>query len=360
MMPTTPPRHVVAAASGTEMVTPATPRYGPMFDPDHYALLDRRQQKKKRQQQSDQYAQRSRPQRRGSTEVGADDDAGTRSRTRTRTRTISGAQPGVQMVTPRETPYRRRRRQCDLDLAMTEEAVEDDPCGSGIGQGKAVARVLFPSTPDQTTTAAADDDDEEEAPVVDYGVDEFGSIRTDRKMQFSIYKDPTTDGGVFDEFADDPFVTGPGTVAKKRSRQSVPSDWPDPSKKGMAFVFRGKKIFRPFPTDDQYSDDEFAIGPVKPRILFPQASSGGPDGSLDSSQPTSSSTIFDDSVADSTTDVSTQDSSTSIACDSKRDSGVGMYDLDRTRARTTSGSSQDDFGGNPEEEETDIENYYSP
>ncbi|KAK9242665.1 hypothetical protein V1506DRAFT_546878 [Lipomyces tetrasporus] len=344
-MPTTPPRHSLAG-SGTEMVTPATPRYGPMFDPDHYALLDRRQQKK--QQQSDQHAQRSRPQRRGSTEdaaAGPDADAGTRSRTRTRTRTISGAQPGVQMVTPRETPYRRRRRQqCDLDLAMTEEVVEET------GQGKAVARVLFPSTPGTTTTT-----------VVDDGVDEFGSIRTDRKTAFSIYKDPTTDAGVFDEYADDPFVTRPGT-AKKRSRQSVASEWPDPSKKGMAFVFRGKKIFRPFPADDQYSDDEFAIAPVKPRILFPQAISDDPDGSLDSSQPTSSSTIFDDSVADSTTtDVSTQDSST--AGHNKRDSGVAMYDLDRTRTRRTSGSSQDGFGGappNPEEEETDIENYYSP
>ncbi|KAK9490583.1 hypothetical protein V1508DRAFT_424408 [Lipomyces doorenjongii] len=332
-MPRTPPRH---SGSSTPVITPPTPRYGPMFDPDHYSLLDRRQQK---QQQDDQHAHRQRHRRRGSTEdTGLDDEGATRSRTRTRT--ISGAQPGAQMVTPRETPY-RRRRQGEPDLATTEEVVEDESSNDGRRKGKYVARVLFPSTPGQTATE-------------DDGLDEFEDIRMDRKLKFSIYKDPEPEFDVYEDAEDDPFVTRPGT-AKKRSRQPDLSAGPDPSKKGMAFVFRGKKVFRPFPIEEQYSDDEFAIVPVKPRILFPQATADA-EASLDSSQPTSSSAIFDDLGADSSsTDVSTQGS----GCH-KRDGGVAKYDLlhDGTVTRPTS-CAADSGPPNPEEEETDIENYYS-
>ncbi|KAK9374649.1 uncharacterized protein V1513DRAFT_445552 [Lipomyces chichibuensis] len=326
-MPRTPPRHT---GSSSPLITPPTPRYGPMFDPDRYTLLDRRQQK---QQEGDQHAHRQRPRRRGSTEdTGLDEECATRSRTRTRT--ISGAQPGVQMVTPRETPY-RRRRQGEPDLATTEEGVEDGLSNDGSRKGKYVARVLFPSTPAQTATE-------------DDGLDEFGGMRMDSKLKFSIYKDPGPDFEVYEDAEDDPFVTRPGT-AKKRSLQDVR---PDPSKKGMAFVFRGKKVFRPFPSEEEYSDDEFAIAPIKPRILFPQATADA-EASLDSSQPTSSSAIFDDLAADSSsTDVSTQGS----ACH-KRDRGIAKYDVDHFG---TTSYAAESCPPDPEEEETDIENYYSP
>ncbi|KAK9313404.1 hypothetical protein V1524DRAFT_455613 [Lipomyces starkeyi] len=332
-MSRTPPRHT---GSSTPVITPPTPRYGPMFDPDHYTLLDRRQQKQQqKQEQGDQRAHRQRPRRRGSTEdTGLDDEGATRSRTRTRT--ISGAQPGAQMVTPRETPY-RRRRQGEPDLATTEEGVEDEFSNGGWRKGKYVARVLFPSTPAQTATE-------------DDGLDEFGGMRMDGKLKFSIYKDPEPNFDVYEDAEDDPFVTRPCT-AKKRSRQPDPFAGPDPSKKGMAFVFRGKKVFRPFPSEEQYSDDEFAIAPIKPRILFPQATADA-EASLDSSQPTSSSAIFDDLAADSSsTDVSTQGS----AC-RKRDIGVAIYDLHH---EGTTSCAADSGPPNPEEEETDIENYYS-
>ncbi|KAK9365578.1 hypothetical protein V1509DRAFT_632763 [Lipomyces kononenkoae] len=346
-MPRTPPRQTT---SGTGVITPPTPRYGPMFDPDHYELLDRRQQKQKQkqtqQQHSDQHIQRQRPQRKGTSEDAGPDDDGTTRRSRTRTRTISGAQPGAQMVTPRETPY-RRRRQGDLDLAVTEEGVEDELSSTWKQKAKPVARVLFPSTPIETTSSTVDD-----------GVDGFGSGRRNTNLKFQIYKDPEPEFEKCVDAEDDPFLTRPGS---KRRHLSGSLAGPDQSKKGMAFVFRGKKIFRPLPSKEEYSDDdEFAIASIKPRILFPQATVD-PETSLDSSQPTSSSSvIFDDSNMDSSnTDLSTQES----AC-SKRDRDSGMYKVlhDGTVTRTTrgeAGSWQSGGRTNPEEEETDIEDYVS-
>ncbi|KAK9235127.1 hypothetical protein V1525DRAFT_458823 [Lipomyces kononenkoae] len=339
-MPRTPPRQT---ARNSVVITPPTPRYGPMFDPDHYDLLDRRQQKQKQKQQrhGDQHTDRQRSQwRRSSADAGVEDDGET-ARSRTRTRTISGAQPGIQVVTPRETPY-RRRRQGELDLAATEEGVEDELSSTWKQKEKPVARVLFPSTPVQTATADED-------------VDGFGSGRTDANLKFRIYKDPEPEIDVCEDAEDDPFLTRP---ANKRRYQSGSLAGPDQSKKGMAFVFRGKKIFRTFPSKEECSDDEeFAIAPIKPRTLFPRATAVDAETSLDSSQPTSSSSgIFDDLAKDSSnTDLSTQES---VCHQSDTDGGIHGGTVTRT-TRGEASSWDSGLRTNPEEEETDIEDYYS-
>ncbi|KAK9446631.1 uncharacterized protein V1518DRAFT_458092 [Limtongia smithiae] len=290
-MPSTPPR--TPRYNGDHFATPTTPRYGPRFEPDAWDARRRRTATTTSSVTSNS-SPGTTPRRRY--HGGFTDDKYTlsdaytdtspdttplspTSRDRTRTRTISGAQPGAPMLTPRETPGRRRtvkgvvdenraveEEETDHDFEDDEEDDEDEGAEDGDYDAllaatmstprKGISRVLFPTSERHTTTP---------------GFTVYDDTSTREKL--AIFRDAARRAQSIDSTQ----IATP----KKRSREDDLSHMknldatPAEEARGMTFVFRGKKIFRPFaPADNDGDEDDgndIAIAPIKPRVLFPHA-----------------------------------------------------------------------------------------
>ncbi|KAK7203334.1 hypothetical protein BZA70DRAFT_283443 [Myxozyma melibiosi] len=401
-MATTPPRFTSDAADDFGIATPATPKHGPKFDPDCYTIRDRRRKEqhaaaaaasgdhKPTELWTTKDSWQSKPDcadEAEAEELAAPTPNSRGSRLRTRTRTISGPQPGAPMLTPRETPDARRQRRAQqhhqFEQALTtpkevssalevdsedEELFPTFPTASKSKSAtRSAARILFPTaTSSKTTPSFKVYEDEEE-------------ILPQRSSKIPVFRD----ADVFD----DPFNSS--FVASKKRCRAIPdrqTESPDclPSKKGMMFVFRGKKVFRPFDEEGDLSDDELAVAPIKPRILFPEAQkkakelSGDPD-DRSPTLPSSSSSIFDDGLTSQESDFSpatSQLGSSSMILQEKLGVSRGRRSSSSRSLRSGRSfaiASSDDgesfvtasqtsvYMDNPEEEETDIdESYCSP
>lgn len=254
-MATTPPRLKSGADDGRDpdygVATPATPKHGPMFDPDCFSIRDRRKRVTAAGNQiqhtgtktSQQDYQRESRANEAADETDIFNTAD--QRLRTRTRTISGPQPGAPMLTPRETPdARRRRRQHDRILETPKESPsllevdsEDEEDflvlrrlqteSTAKTLTKPTARLLFPAT---TPVKASS------LPSPEFHVyEDEESLIHDSKAKMQVFKDT--------KFTDDPFSESTSISSetpKKRTRwmsAGQPSaQEPPPSKKGMMFV----------------------------------------------------------------------------------------------------------------------------
>ncbi|KAK9462124.1 uncharacterized protein V1516DRAFT_673807 [Lipomyces oligophaga] len=215
-----------------------------------------------------------------------------RSRTRTRTRTISGAQLGGPMMTPRETPYKNRKNKTKIEGGSTARVLfASDSVGDVSVTGNDIGAGM---TSDSRTSQKQEHGlkilESPESPLNFDGVYrprvERGSKDRSSKS-FEIYKD----------YDDDVFSSKSNTPQKRANHELTHP----PTKKGMMFVFRGKRIFRPFPQEED-EDEDLSISPIKPRILFPkkselelqcpsQSPSQSQSQSQSSSSPSSSSSI---------------------------------------------------------------------
>ncbi|KAK9472108.1 uncharacterized protein V1510DRAFT_351097, partial [Dipodascopsis tothii] len=240
-MATTPPR---AASPAREAMTPATPRHGPMYDRDYVDILNER---RKRDRQPDAAARL------------ADDPFG--SVATPHHRRDKAAAAAAALLTPQDTPHRRR---------PTWDDWSDDEGSAGPSTATAAPaplatparklnRMLFrdkmtpvrPRAPPPTDSF--DDLD---------GLDLHGP-EARREPAIEVYADPGS--------ADQPSgsrARPPAEAPSKRGREATVAD--GNPRKGMIFVFRGKKIFRPF-ADEDLSDDDPAVAPITPRMLFPEA-----------------------------------------------------------------------------------------
>ncbi|KAK9476007.1 hypothetical protein V1514DRAFT_370025 [Lipomyces japonicus] len=330
------------------LITPRTPRYGPKFDTDYHATLARRKQDFQHQQQrqrgmgsnikSSDKSQGHIDDGQPKFEINHDqDNAGEQgwqpdpasSRARTRTRTISGTAAGAPMLTPRETPHARRKRaqQRVSTIKRDTDAVTSDHND----RVKSVSRVLFTSKSSSNH--------------------EFKSSSNKQNATFTIFQDPDSDSEsnlnsriaqIDDD--NDPFVTKPGMKPISSSLKSSSKRALDTKegKNGMYFVFRGKRVFREFETEEQFSDDELAISPIKPRILFANATD-----ELSSSMSLNPSSSLPSSSSSPSSPATSQFQNNIFAQKSSHDNNTGTNDHD--------GPVSHDFLQNVEEAETDVE-----
>ncbi|KAK9456140.1 hypothetical protein V1511DRAFT_496657 [Dipodascopsis uninucleata] len=368
-MPSTPPPSMEDISCRDGVITPATPRYGPMFDPDCYTIIKRRKAsnksndikaKKKISATNETGQSISEAQKGNSRQVlvlqddelrqahdkkkldieDKKDDSNSAAeepegRSRTRTRTISGAVPGIQMLTPRETPQTRRSKNLDDSMFDTDLLSQ-----SGIRSSN-VQRVLFPQASDKLRMGqfVFPEPDGSSRRYSSNGSKiqvyrEISDSEEDQESNVPVLSTPSYSDN------EDPFVSNSERYSKQpRSKCASESLQSAPSKKGMMFVFRGKRIFRPFPQEED-ANSELSIGSIKPRVLFPQITSSKHQGAIGSSS-----------------------SSTALSSDSSQgsfrttDRYKGVRDMHRRLQKMS------DLGEDPsniEEEETDIENYNSP
>ncbi|KAK9465815.1 hypothetical protein V1512DRAFT_264790 [Lipomyces arxii] len=329
-MPATPPRPSgLAEGKHTVMLTPPTPRHGPRFDQDYCSVLEDRKFKDKNAESARNTHNRKVI---GPSESVTGSSHSTKFHSRTRTK--SGAAPVGPMLTPRQTPHKRTTHPIDQydgleDAMQADEDLIRKPSLSHQRKGKAVARILFP------------------VESVDTEFDETKSAN------FTVYRDTDADadqGPEIEAIEDDPFTNA---SAKKRTRELYDKKLPDHSKKGMTFLFRGKKVFRSFVTESEFSDDEFAIAPIKPRVLFPSAKEE--DIPLESSQSTASA-MFDETNAESMLSQDSSLCSQAQPTDKPRSNFTIFEDGESKQIKSHTMSYSDE---NLEEEETDIEDYYS-